>query len=302
MDANTGRVKGEWQQTTIGISPKQRPNLSRNGKRAVFNDGPAIALMELSTGKETIIAASGLHASLTADGSKVAYARVRDREGMDLYVDNLTGDIPEKVCTGCGMPSGGWSTDQQKILFDWEAPQVVSLFDLRTRRKTELLRQKGRAFTQAGFSPDDRWILFLAGAGPGRQQVFVMPYREQSPVPTEDQWIAITDGLSLDSQPRWSPDGSIIYFVSNRDGFRCVWVRRVDAATKRPTGEPFVIGHFHSAIRSISNIPGIGLIGLGVARDRIVVNLGTSTGNIWMAEFDSPGQRDSFSSKSNRRQ
>jgi serine/threonine protein kinase/Tol biopolymer transport system component len=302
VDANTGRVNGEWRQITIGISPKQRPNLSRNGKRAVFNDGAAIALMELGTGKETIIAASGMHASLTADGSKVAYARVRDREGMDLYVDNLTGDIPEKVCTGCGMPSGGWSTDQQKILFDWEAPQVVSLFDLRTRRKTELLRQKGRAFTQAGFSPDDRWILFLAGAGPGRQQVFVMPYREQSPVPMEDQWIAVTDGLSLDSQPRWSPDGSMIYFVSTRDGFRCVWARRVDPATKRPVGEPFVIGHFHSAIRSISNVPTIGLVGLGVSTDRIVVNLGTSTGNIWMADFDSPGQRDTTSPQSKPRQ
>jgi len=74
VDANMGRINGEWQQITTGISPKLRPNLSRNGKRAVFNDGQAIALMELGTGKETIVAASGSHASLTADGSKVVYA------------------------------------------------------------------------------------------------------------------------------------------------------------------------------------------------------------------------------------
>ena len=85
VDANTGRVKGEWQQTTIGISRKQRPNLSRNGKRAVFNDGPAIALMELSTGKETIIAASGLHASLTADRIKGG-VRKGSRQGGNGFI------------------------------------------------------------------------------------------------------------------------------------------------------------------------------------------------------------------------
>jgi eukaryotic-like serine/threonine-protein kinase len=301
VDANTGRSKGEWQQVTTGISPKQRPNLSRNGKRAVFNDGQAVAVTELGTGKETIIATNGYYASLTADGSKVVYARPSgSRDG--LYVDNLNGEIPEKVCDGCGRPAGGWSADQQKILYDWGAPQALSLFDLRTRQNVELLRQPGRAFTQGGFSPDDRWILFLAGAGPSRQQVFIMPYREHSPVPKEDQWIAVTDGLALDSQPRWSPNGNLIYFVSNRDGFHCIWARRVDPATKRPRGEPFGIEHFHSAMRSISNIPATGLIGLGVAQDRIVVNLGISTGNIWMAEFDSPGQRDSFSPQSNRSQ
>ncbi len=290
VEADTGRVRGEWQQITKGISAKQRPNLSRNGKRAVFNDGPAIALMELSTRKETIIAASGLHASLSADGLKVAYANFRSGGEMELFVDNLSGDVPEKVCDACGMPSGGWSTDQQKILYDSEVPQVMGLLNLKTRQKMELLRQKGRAFTQAGFSPDDRWILFLAGAGPGRQQVFVMSYRENAPTPKEDQWIAVTDGLALDSQPRWSPDGSLIYFVSNKDGFRCIWVRRVDPNTKQPAGEPFAIGHFHSATRSIANIPAVGFIGLGVSQDRIVVNVGASTGNVWMAEFDLSSQ------------
>lgn len=285
VDANTGRVHGEWQQITTGSRPKLRPNLSRDGTRAVFNDGTAIAVMELGTGRETIIAESGVHASLTADGSKVAYAKIR-AAAMDLYIDPLNGDVPEKVCNVCGMPSGGWSTDQQKVLYDAEAPQVVSLFDVKTRHKTELLRQKGRAFTQAGFSPDDRWIVFLAGAGPGRQQVFVIPYRGNMPVPKEKQWIAITDGLALDSQPRWSPDGNLIYFVSNKDGFRCIWARRVDPNTKRPTGEPFAIAHLHSARWSIGNIPSVGQIGLGVSRDRIVVNLGTSTGNIWIADFN----------------
>jgi len=289
VDGNTGKTKGEWEPVTTGIGERQRPNLSRNGKRLVFNDGFGIKVREINTGKETMITTLGMHASLTADGSRVAYG-APGRKGtsvMALYVANLTGDVPERVCDECGFPSGGWSTDQRKILYDWNVPQSVAVLDLKTGQRTELLREKGRAFTQAGFSPDDRWILFLASAGPGRQRVYVIPYVEGTAVPKEDEWIAITDGLALDSHPRWSPDGNLVYFLSNKDGSRCVWARRLDPRTKRPAGEPFAVWHFHSAIRSISNVPAIGLIGLGVSTDRIVVNLGTSMGNIWMADFGS---------------
>jgi len=33
----------------------------------------------------------------------------------------------------------------------------------------------------------------------------------------------------------WSPDGKLVYFISTRDGFRCVWAQRLDAAGK-PAG------------------------------------------------------------------
>ena len=37
-------------------------------------------------------------------------------------------------------------------------------------------------------------------------------------------WIPVTSGEWWDDKPRWSPAGSLLYFMSHRDGFRCIWV------------------------------------------------------------------------------
>src|SRR3712207_3260334 len=42
----------------------------------------------------------------------------------------------------------------------------------------------------------------------------------------------ITDGMAMDAQPRWSPDGRQILFVSDRDGSDDVWV--IDANGRNP--------------------------------------------------------------------
>ena len=39
--------------------------------------------------------------------------------------------------------------------------------------------------------------------------------------------------------PIWSPDGNLLYFLSERDGFRCIWGQKLDPASKRPLGAPF---------------------------------------------------------------
>ena len=42
----------------------------------------------------------------------------------------------------------------------------------------------------------------------------------------------ITEGMAFDMQPRWSPDGKQIVFVSDRDGSDDVWL--IDASGKNP--------------------------------------------------------------------
>ena len=158
------------------------------------------------------------------------------------------------------------------------------MLDLTTRKKVEMLRSAQRAFTQASFSPDDRWICFLGGVAPERNQVYIAPFVEGKPLPPESQWTAITDGTGLEGLPRWSPDGHLIYFVSNRDGFRCLWAQRLTSSDKKPVNAPFAVVHLHQARRSLTNVGRIGLVGLGISTDRIVFNLGELTGNIWRAE------------------
>ena len=77
--------------------------------------------------------------------------------------------------------------------------------------------------------------------------------------------------------PGWSPDGSRLYFASERDGFSCIWQQRLDPATKRPLGPPSPVYHFHNA-RSAHD-------GLSVAQDKVAFTILETTGNLWMSEF-----------------
>lgn len=83
---------------------------------------------------------------------------------------------------------------------------------------------------------------------------------------------------------RWSPDDNTLYFISSRDSFRCIWAQRMNPKSKQSAGEPFPVAHFHQARRSLRVVDS-GLIGLAVARDKIVLSEIERTGNIWRAQL-----------------
>ena len=96
------------------------------------------------------------------------------------------------------------------------------------------------------------------------------------------RWIPIGDGSS-NLHPAWSPDGNLLYYVSSRDGFYCVWAQRLEANSRRTSGPPIEVLPLHSATRSLAHFV-IGAWGLAVARGRLVVSLGEKTGSLWQLE------------------
>ena len=75
---------------------------------------------------------------------------------------------------------------------------------------------------------------------------------------------------------------AIVYFLSKRDGFECIWAQHLDRITKRPAGPPFDVAHFHSARHKVQEAG----FGPGVSRDLLVFTLQNSTGNIWSAKME----------------
>jgi imidazolonepropionase-like amidohydrolase/Tol biopolymer transport system component len=70
-------------------------------------------------------------------------------------------------------------------------------------------------------SPDGRWIAFdLLG------DIYVMPI-------SGGEARLLVGGHSLDVQPRWSPDGRRIAFVSDRDGLENLWTMNADGTDLR---------------------------------------------------------------------
>jgi serine/threonine protein kinase len=269
-------------------------SISADGKKLTFistrSGNPDIWMKDLATGEETALTMTPSvkeeQPEITADGARVCYMVVEDRKWA-IYQIQTTGGVPERSCDNCGRP-WDWSPDGSKILYLIEEGRkqsglALGLFDTSTRQKVDYLEHPSYSLSRARFSPDGRWISFVANAG-SRSRIVVVPLRGHSS-PRQDEWISIAEESTPLEKPRWSRDGSVLYYTSDADGFRCIRAQRLNPATKQPAGPWIPIYHSHSARRSLMNA-GIPFLELSAARDQLVFNLGGMTGNVWMAKLE----------------
>ncbi|HEY8549673.1 MAG TPA: hypothetical protein VIL35_06950 [Vicinamibacterales bacterium] len=176
-----------------------------------------------------------------------------------------------------------WSTDATRLLYVTGSPTAVFVLDLRSGTRRLVLQRPPNDLWQAQFSPDNRWIVVLEPLPTTNRTRLWIARFEDSPTPP-DRWVALTGGEHWDDKPRWSPDGNTIYFVSLRDGFWCLWAQRLHPATRQPVGPARPVQHFHDARLSMNNT---GFVGLetSLAHDRIVINLGELSGDIWRTQL-----------------
>jgi dipeptidyl aminopeptidase/acylaminoacyl peptidase len=134
----------------------------------------------------------------------------------------------------------------------------------------------------ARFSPNGKWVAFSGSPfGSSVKDLWIVPLRKDRPA-KENELIQFTNGDFAETEPYWSPDGRTIYFLSDRDGFLCIWARSFDPVTGQPRNAEFPVSHFHQATRSIqSPSPYRGDIGLSVAKDSLVLMLADRHSNIW---------------------
>ena len=147
--------------------------------------------------------------------------------------------------------------------------------------RTAVLQDTDADLRHARFSPDERWVAFVARFDGGSTRIYVAPFRDRL-VPS-NEWNALTDGTAWESSPHWSPNGRLVYYVSTRDGYHCIWAQHLDAGN-RPAGPPFPVYHLHSARRSTSILP-FDDTDLFVGRNQLLLSLSELTGNIWSTQI-----------------
>jgi Tol biopolymer transport system component/DNA-binding winged helix-turn-helix (wHTH) protein len=281
LDANRAEPSGPPQRVTADAFEHWYPAISEDGGKLAYSSRRSgtrdIWVKDLETGRETVVSTppwSAFAPVFSVDGGRLAY-RVQEKKDAVLEIVSLNSGAHERLseCT----TSGGWSSDGKSVLCLGTGSARISVFNLQSKHLAGLLNHPEWSLWNPRFSPDDRWVLFNATT-PGRSRIFVAPFRQAGPIP-ESEWIAITDSV-WDDKPRWSPDGNAIYFISERDGFRCVWAQRLDGS-KHPVGQAIAVFHAHEARRSMLNVP-MGALEISVARDRLVFNMQERTGNIWM--------------------
>jgi len=216
---------------------------------------------------------------VSGDGRSVVYG-----SGSHVgYRMKINAGVPEPICSNCGYPTHV-NFDGTEALFEsigpderlliWSAGAVRPLIgspDPKNRKQ-----YAGR------FSPDRRWVAFSAGArDSGAREIVVVPNAPGRKL-AGDEWVSISEGEISDREPYWAPDGRRLFFISDRDGFRCIWGRDIDPHTGRPAGPAVPIAHFHHARELLgSPVPTPGAIGLTATADALVFTVAESTGNLW---------------------
>jgi serine/threonine protein kinase len=291
VNADLAQTTGALTRLTTDPAPDVFPSVSYDGRKVLFLSRRgavfSIWIKDLVTGKETPLAvpdslpASALAGARTPaispDGERIA---LRSADGISIAP--LAGGMAEPACRDSGRPT--WSPDGKLLLAVLAGGRAeVTLCDPQTGQSTPLLRLPDRAVHSGQFSHDGRWIAFHVATSQVTRRIYVVRYQGARLHP-ESEWIAVSDGNALDREPRWSPNGEQIYFLSTRDRYNCIWAQRLDRNTKRPVGEPLAILHLHSAQHSLL-VSDTGPIGLSVAPDRIVFSMPERTANIWLTRL-----------------
>jgi Tol biopolymer transport system component len=217
---------------------------------------------------------------ITPDGSKVAFSILQQGRRL-LSVVSANGGSPERICSDCGSPQA-WLPGGAKLLYLQNEPPPAAIFELDTAtgQTRPIVQHSKIPVYVCSLSVDGRWLAFKGDLGSLRAQIFAAPLPADGPVPPES-WTPITPGDAWDDLPRWSNDGRLIYFYSDRDGFRCIWARRFDPAAQQPVGDMFPIQHFHQISLSLSNLS-LSEFELDAAPGKLVFPLAEISGSIWM--------------------
>jgi Tol biopolymer transport system component len=299
VDPNTGRVSGEPLRVTTTTAADVLPASSADGRKVAFASNRTgnmhIWMKDLAAGAEVPLTSPSFNELpwlLNADGSLLVYCVFGAPESSlekGCFIRPTNGGVARRFCGDCPVSNIlDWFDRDRKVLYKKGiiAQTEFDLRDIDSGRDTVLLRHPKYNVTAARFSPDGRWMSFqVVIEAATRRQIFITPIRNGIAAP-ESEWVPITDGSGLDRNAVWSPDGNLLYFLSERDGFRCVWAQRLNAGTKHPSGAPIAVYHFHQARRSLMPAQEVARIGLSVTRNKIIFSMAETNGNIWLANFE----------------
>jgi len=272
LDGNSGKVSGPPYRITGTLAPTANPDISADGRTLIFGSSrhgfTEVWEKDLVTGKEWVAATS-------AEGG--SYGRLLKSSGGILYVKPAAGH--DEVWLGNRKLAVGtrpWDADSRETTVLVTGAGIDAVNMSTGQRGALLNAPRQTTLSQASFSSDDRWILFLATA-PGTARIQVAPARG-------GEWLPITDGATKVDKPRFSPDGRLIYFTLDRDGTRGIWAAHFDPSNGRVWGAAFPVFEPRG--------PGLSLLAvnrqaleIAVARDKLVTILCDSNSAIWMGDL-----------------
>lgn len=287
IQGDEGRVQGELRRVSKAANYSHLPSVDQQGTHLVYLSNRSgvedLWMSDLTGDTETPVTTDlriAYRPVLSADGSRLILSTVEGKK-CSVVVAEIVERREELALEGCAG-IWDWSPDRQHVLFfdpDGVGARAAHLMQIPTGRRSEIIWHPKLGIFHARFSPDGKWIAFTAGPTIGTAKVFIAPFRQAVVAP--EQWIPISD--TEGSSPAWSPNGRLVYYRSRRDGFDCIWARRLDGA-QRPAGEPIPIIHFHSPAKGLYQLPESSFM-MTVTPRHLVLSLARHSGEVWVGKF-----------------
>ena len=173
------------------------------------------------------------------DGKKVAFQQMMGFNSSVL-VSTLDGEAKLIFSVKRGNPVlYDWLPDGSAVVASLDKDKVANLVlipvtggDYKTLHVLEGDFQHRHYAALADASPDGKYIVFSDGPKRDTQNIYC--------ISTDGQSLQVlTDHTANDIQPRWSPDGRYVVFLSFRSGTKALWGVRVKNGM--PAEDPFII-------------------------------------------------------------
>ena len=254
------------------MSVKFDPSISRDGSKLAFlafggfqSTRFEVRLRDMLTGREKSFPSSALHFDQTPrispDGAILSYQDFISGKLRTFLVSRDTASGRE-LCESC--PILGFFTNPNFAVVQ-SGPHELERIDLSSQQRFPILEVSAGQIADAVVSPDDRWLCFLIGESNGRAAIYVAPLGKRTA--SEKDWVLVAEDIRFLGSPQWSPNGNLLYYLSERDGHCCIWAQRLDPAGKKPIGEAIGVYHAHKS-RFNLNVTGDGVV--RVATDKLV--------------------------------
>ena len=313
LDPSGRRIIGSPVPLTSGDLPPSEADVSVDGSRLVFSvSRPAgstteLRLKLLPDGVEQPLRVSNVsrqeqrqHSRWSPDGQRIVFRYVHPSDEGRPAAQSLlmpqqlrviradTGEESELTATAPRfITPGGFSPDGRFVVAslgnlptNTQGMRIVLLPlaavpTAESQMKAVTTHEGKSGLLNPVMSPNGRWIAFEVQGHTARIAIVGSSDGSWNQSQPEGTWRYL-DQIAM-YEPRWSVDGSLLYFVSERDGFANEWAVDFDP-TSGKVGEPFQVTAFDGQTEFMP----LGASMSAVSRGGLAVRVVHPRGGIWL--------------------